>query len=84
MSIPVPTKTQVYQVIDQLSPSQLAQLWEYVQRLTREPVAPLYHVHERAIATGVVDLAAQHDYYLYSQSQRTVQAPFIDQVPDDA
>jgi len=58
-------KTQIYQAIDRLRPDQLARLWEYVQWLIQEPVAPLYRIHEQAIATGVADLAEQHDHYLY-------------------
>jgi len=69
MDISIPMKTQIYQAIDRLRPDQLACLWEYVQRLIQEPVAPLYHVHEQAIATGVADLAEQHDHYLYGQDK---------------
>jgi hypothetical protein len=70
MSLSVPTKTQIHQAINRLRPDQLAQLWEYVQWLTSEPVAPLYHIHEQAIATGVTDLADQHDHYLYGHDKR--------------
>jgi hypothetical protein len=47
----------------------LAQLWEYVKGLSQEPIAPLYRIHEQAIATGVADLADQHDHYLYGQDK---------------
>ena len=66
MDVSVPVKTQIYQAIDRLRPDQLARLLEYVQWLIQEPVAPLYHIHEQAIATGVADLAEQHDHYLFS------------------
>ena len=68
MSLSIPTKTQIHQTIEQLHPDQLAQLWEYVKRLTQEPVSPLYHIHEQAVATGVTDLANQHDYYLLTRT----------------
>lgn len=67
MSISIPAKADIHQAIDQLSPDQLARLWEYLQTLNQEPVAPLYRVHEHAIATGVTDLAERHDHYLYGQ-----------------
>ncbi len=70
MSLSVPTRTQINQAIDRLHPDQLAQLWEYIKRLMQEPVAPLYHIHEQAIATGVTDLADQHDHYLYGHDKR--------------
>ena len=69
MSVSVPTKNRILQAIDRLGPDQLAQLWEYVNGLSHEPVAPLYRIHEQAIATGVADLADQHDHYLYGQDK---------------
>ena len=69
MSVSVPTKNRILQAIDRLSPDQLAQLLEYVKGLSQEPVAPLYRIHEQAIATGVADLADQHDHYLYGQDK---------------
>jgi len=65
MDVSVPMKTQIYQAIDRLRPDQLARLWEYVQWLIQEPIAPLYHIHEQAIATGVTDLAEQHNLYQF-------------------
>jgi hypothetical protein len=59
------TRDQIHQVIDRLRPEQLERLWEYVEQLAEEPVAPLYNVHEYAISTGLSDLADQHDHYLY-------------------
>ena len=41
------------------------QLWEFMQQLVQEPVAPIYRIHEQAITTGIKDLASQHDHYLY-------------------
>ena len=65
MSVAVPTKTQLDQAISQLRPDQLSQLWDFIKQLVQEPVAPLYQIHEYAIATGVRYLAVQHDHYLY-------------------
>ena len=65
MSIAIPAKPQIYQAIDRLRPDQLVQLWEFMQQLVQEPVAPMYRIHEHAITTGIKDLASQHDHYLY-------------------
>jgi hypothetical protein len=66
MSAAVPPKSQICSVIEQLRPDQLAQLWEFVEKLIAAPSdAPLYHIHEQAISTGIRDLADQHDHYLY-------------------
>jgi len=70
MDLAAPTKTQIHQTIERLRPDQLARLWDYLMQLTQEPVAPLYHIHEQSISTGVTDLAEQHDHYLYGQEQR--------------
>jgi hypothetical protein len=59
--------SQVHQTIDQLTSEQLAQVWEYLVQLMQKQTVPLYHLHEQAIATGVADLAEQHDHYLYGQ-----------------
>jgi hypothetical protein len=69
MSAVPATKTEIHQVIDQLGPDQLAQLAEYLGRLTGEPVAPIYQIHEQAVSTGIRDLADQHDHYLYGQDR---------------
>jgi len=61
----IPTRTQIYHVVDHLRPDQLARLWEYMEQLVQEPVAPLYTIHENAIPTGIKDMADQHDHYLY-------------------
>ncbi len=66
MTVAVPPKAQIYRIIEQLRPEQLAQLWEFVDQLSEEPIdAPLYRIHEHAMATGIRDLADQHDHYLY-------------------
>jgi len=70
MSASLSIKTQIHQAIDRLGPDQLTQLWEYLTRLTQEPVAPLYRIHEQAVSTGVKDLADQHDHYLYGQEKQ--------------
>ena len=69
MSTSASIRTQVHQAIDDLSPEQLAQVWEYVQQLTEASVVPLYHVHEQAVATGMAHLAEYHGRYLYGQGE---------------
>jgi hypothetical protein len=69
MSVITEMRNQIQQAIDRLDLDQLGQLLKYVQQLTEEPTAPLYHIHEQAIATGVADLAEQHDRYLYGQEK---------------
>ena len=67
MSVAMPPKAQIYKIIDQLRPEQLAQLWDFVEQLTAAPdEAPLYRIHEQAVSTGIRDLAYQHDRYLYA------------------
>lgn len=68
--LPAPTKDQLLEVIEHLRPEQLLQVWEYVNQLAEQPVAPLYQIHEYAVSTGVKDLAQQHDHYLYRQDKR--------------
>jgi hypothetical protein len=68
----VPTKDQLLEVIEHLRPDQLAQVWEYVTQLAEQPTAPIYQIHEKAAATGVKDLAQQHDHYLYGQDKHDV------------
>ena len=77
MSTPVPAKTQIHKAIDQLNPEQLAQVWEYVQRLTEKPVAPLYGVHEQSTATGVTSLSECHDDYTVDGQGGRATAPAI-------
>ena len=66
MTVAVPPRAHIHESIDQLRPEQLAQLWEFVERLTAQAdEVPLYHIHEQAVATGIRDMADQHDHYLY-------------------
>ncbi len=69
MNTHVPTKDQIYEVIEHLRPDQLAQVWDYVNQIADKPIAPLYQIHEQAISTGFTDLADQHDHYLYGQDK---------------
>ena len=67
-----PPKKLIFEMIERLPAEQLQQLWTFLEQLTGEerPVIPLYHIHNEAIATGVGDLAHQHDHYLYGQEKR--------------
>ncbi len=61
-----PPRAKIHKSIDQLRPEQLAQLWEFIESLTtKTDEVPIYHIHEQAVMTGIRDMAAQHDHYLY-------------------
>lgn len=76
MNIAMPPKAQIYRIIDQLRPEQLAQLWEFVEQLTAaSDEAPLYRIHEQAVSTGIRDLADQHDRYLYAANNYDASEP---------
>ena len=77
MCTPGPAKTQIHKAIDQLSPEQLAQVWEYVQQLTEKPVAPLYGAHEQSTAPGVTNLSESHDEYAVDSQVGRAAAPVI-------
>ena len=62
-------RTEIVRALERLSDEQVARLWEYVQQLRSEAVAPLYDLHEKAIATGIPDLAEHHDRYLYERRE---------------
>lgn len=64
-------KQQIYQLIESLPVEQLPEVLDFVTDLTSmkveppAPIAPIYHIHHYAVDTGISDLAAQHDHYLY-------------------
>jgi len=70
MNASQPVKSLIEQSLDDLSPEQLAQLWECLKRLKDQPVSALYRLHEKAIDTGITDLAEHHDAYLYGPERR--------------
>lgn len=71
MTAVVPPRSEIHKAIDQLRPEQLAQLWEFIELLmAKTDEAPLYRIHEHAVATGIRDLADQHDRYLYGVERR--------------
>lgn len=70
VSVSIPAKTKISQALDGLEPEQLTQLWEFIQQLRQQPIAPIYQIHEHAVSTGIKDLANQHDYYLYGSGKR--------------
>jgi len=65
METPSALKVKIEQALDQLTPDQLAKLWEYLEQLS-DAVAPLYSIYEDAIDAGVSELAESHDQNLYS------------------
>ena len=56
MSTSVATRQEIQQAIERLPED---------HRPAPTSTAPIYQVHRQAIATGVPDLAHQHDHYLY-------------------
>lgn len=65
-------KNQIHQTIDSLPAEQLPDLLHLLKQFmkavrseTVSPAAPIYQLHNQAIDTGIADLAAQHDHYLY-------------------
>ena len=70
-------KQQIYQVIESLPAEQLPRLLDFVNALLKPapsspkpPIAPIYKIHEHAVDTGISDLAAEHDHYLYGVSKK--------------
>jgi hypothetical protein len=61
-------KQQIYQIIESLPVERLPDLLRFLKSLT-QPIKssppPIYQIHENAVDTGITDLAAQHDHYLY-------------------
>jgi hypothetical protein len=77
MPVELSVKHQIYQTIDALPTEQLPELLhllkQFIEAVKPEaapPVAPIYQIHQQAIDTGLTDLAAQHDHYLYGTAKR--------------
>lgn len=69
-------KQQIYQIIESLPVERLPNLLRFLRYLLQSPgpipphhPAPIYQVHHHAVDTGIPDLAAQHDHYLYGVSK---------------
>lgn len=60
-------RQEILAMLDQLTPEQLEVIREFVSQMSETPVSALYSLHEHAIRTGVLDLAVQHDRYLYQR-----------------
>jgi hypothetical protein len=65
-------KEQIYQLIESLPAERLPDLLRFLAQFSRRTeaetlaeAAPIYQIHQHAVDTGVSDLAAQHDHYLY-------------------
>ncbi len=70
-------KQRIYQIIESLPAEQLPKLLDFLESFLQPAkfdsttsVAPIYQVHHHAADTGIPDLAAQHDHYLYGVSKR--------------
>jgi hypothetical protein len=69
-------KKQIYQIIETLPVERLPTLLHFLRQFlqvtpseTTANVAPIYQIHQHAVDTGIPDLAAQHDHYLYGTSK---------------
>ncbi len=76
MSTELNVKNQIYQIIDSLPierlPDLLRLLRQFLKPIKSETTAneaPIYQIHHHAVDTGIPDLAAQHDHYLYETSK---------------
>lgn len=69
-------KQQIYQIIESLPVERLPDLLRFLNYLM-QPVKsspppdspPIYQIHQHAVDTGIANLAAQHDHYLYGVSK---------------
>ena len=69
-------KKQIYQIIESLPGERLPELLRFLNQFlqftsfeTTADAAPIYQIHQHAVDTGVPDLAAQHDHYLYGANK---------------
>ncbi len=73
------SKKQIYQIVESLPVEQLPDILrlikEFLQPVKSESTArsaPIYQIHQNAVDTGIPDLAAQHDHYLYGNDKYDV------------
>ena len=69
-------KQQIYQLIEMLPVERLPELQRFLKSLMSadditapDQPAPIYELHQHAVDTGITDLAANHDHYLYGVSK---------------
>jgi hypothetical protein len=69
-------KKQIYQIIESLPGERLPDLLRVLKQFlqltkseTTTNATSIYQIHQHAVDTGVPDLAAQHDHYLYGTSK---------------
>ncbi len=69
-------KNQIYQIIESIPmerlPDLLCMIRQFMQSVKSGPTAnaaPIYQIHHHAVDTGISDLAAQHDHYLYGTAK---------------
>lgn len=65
-------KQQIYQLVESLPGERLPDLLRFLKQLLQvteskdaADTAPIFQIHQYAVDTGIPDLAAQHDHYLY-------------------
>ncbi len=78
MTTDISVKNQIYQIIETLPIERLPDLLQMVKNFLKpaksESIAnaPIYEIHQHAVDTGIPDLAAQHDHYLYGTSKHEI------------
>ena len=70
-------KKQIYQIIEALPGERLPDLLRILKQFpyvtkseATTETAPIYQIYQHAVDTGVPDLAAQHDHYLYGPNKQ--------------
>ena len=70
-------KKQIYQIIESLPVERLPDLLHFLKQFLQftkseatANTAPIYQIQQHAVDTGIPDLAAQHDHYLYGTSKQ--------------
>lgn len=69
-------KQQIYQIIESLPGERLPDLLRFLKYLMQPAksspspgLPPIYQIQQHALDTGIPDLAAHHDHYLYGISK---------------
>ena len=76
MTTEINAKRQIYQIVESLPIEQLPELlrlirqsFQHIESGPAANAAPIYQIHKYAVDTGIPDLAAKHDHYLYGTSK---------------
>lgn len=78
MTTEINVKKQIYQIIETLPVERLPDLLNFLRQFLqpskpekRSNIAPIYQIHHQAVDTGIPNLAAQHDRYLYGTDKNS-------------